>query len=99
MSDGSDLARLGLERRGEGRWSFELTSPLTRHDGKLYGGAGLAASVATIEAETGRDALWATTQFVRPAHMGDRIDSPGRELGKGPRSSEGLVTRAGGDRL
>lgn len=30
MTDGSDLAWLGLERHGEGRWSFDLTPPLSR---------------------------------------------------------------------
>ena len=99
MSDGSDLARLGLERRGEGRWSFELTSPLTRHDGKLYGGAGIAASVATIEAETGRDALWATTQFVGSADMGDRIDCHVEVLARGRRTSQVRVTGTAGDRI
>src|SRR5437660_11204543 len=99
MSDGSDFAWLGLERRGEGRWSFELTSPLTRHDGKLYGGAGIAASVATIEAETGRDALWTTTQFVGSADMGDRIDCHVEVLARGRRTSQVRVTGTVGDRI
>ena len=99
MSDGSDLAWLGLERPGEGRWSFELTSPLTRHDGKLYGGAGIAASVATIEAETGRDALWTTTQFVGSADMGERIDCHVEVLASGRRTSQVRVTGTVGDRI
>src|SRR5438874_12862131 len=91
MSDGSDIAWLGLERRGEGRWSFELTSPLSRHDGKLYGGAGIAVSVATVEAETARNALWTTTQFVGPADIGERIDCHVEVLASGRRTSQGRV--------
>ena len=34
---------LGMEQIGPGRWGFELTRPLSRFDGKLYGGTGLAA--------------------------------------------------------
>jgi hypothetical protein len=62
MTDGSDLAWLGLERQGEGRCSFELTPPLSRMDGKLYGGTGISVAVATMEAETARDTLWTTVQ-------------------------------------
>src|SRR5438270_7769635 len=99
MSDGSDLAWLGLERHGEGRWSFELTSPLTRHDGKLYGGAGIAVSVATMEAETARDALWTTTQFVGQADMGEQIDCQVEVLASGRRTSQVRVTGAVNDRI
>ena len=55
---------LGLERVESGLWEFEMTDGLSRFDGKLYGGTGLAAVTAAMEAETGRDALWATVQFV-----------------------------------
>lgn len=63
MTDGSDLAWLGLERRGDGRWSYELTPPLARTDGRPYGGTGIAVTVAAMEAETARDAVWTTVQF------------------------------------
>jgi acyl-CoA thioesterase len=99
MSDGSDIAWLGLDRRGEGRWSFELTSPLTRHDGKLYGGAGIAVSVATMEAETARDALWTTTQFVGQADMGDRINCHVETLARGRRTSQVRVTGTVNDQI
>src|SRR5437879_5929230 len=99
MAEGSDLVWLGLERPGEGRWSFELTSPLTRHDGKLYGGAGIAASVTTIEAETGRDALWTATQFVGSADMGERIDCHVEVLANGRRTSQVRVTGTVRDRI
>ena len=70
MTDGSDISWLGLEHAGSGEWSFELTPPLTRMDGKLYGGTGIAVAVATMEAETAREALWATVQFAGSADIG-----------------------------
>jgi acyl-CoA thioesterase len=98
MSDGSDLAWLGLERSGDGRWSFELTSPLTRHDGKLYGGTGIAAMVATMEAETARDALWTTVQYAGSADMGERIECHVEALATGKRTSQVRMTATVGDR-
>jgi acyl-CoA thioesterase len=92
MSDGSDLAWLGLERQREGHWSFELISPLTRHDGKLYGGAGIAVMVATMEAETGRDALWTTVQYAGTADLGQRIDCHTEVLASGRRTSQVRMT-------
>jgi acyl-CoA thioesterase II len=88
MPDGSDLEWLGLERRDHGDWSFELTSELTRHDGKLYGGTGIAVMVATMEAETGRDALWTTVQYASSADLGARINCRVEVLAAGKRTSQ-----------
>jgi acyl-CoA thioesterase len=90
---------LGLERVGPGRWAFELTSPLSRFDGKLYGGTGLAVATAGIEAETGRPTLWATVQFVASAEVGERIESHVEVLAQGRRTSQVRVTASVGDRL
>lgn len=99
MSDGSDLAWLGLERVGDGRWTFELTSGLTRHDGKLYGGTGIAVTVAAIEAETARDALWTTVQFAGSADTGERIECHVEVLANGKRTSQVRLTATVGDRV
>lgn len=99
MTDGSDLAWLGLERHGEHRWSFELTPPLSRMDGKLYGGTGIAVTVAAMEAETARDALWATTQFAGSADIGERIDVHVEPLAVGRRTTQVRVTATVGDRI
>jgi acyl-CoA thioesterase len=99
MTDGSDLAWLGLERHGERRWSFELTAPLSRMDGKLYGGTGIAVTVATMEAETARDALWVTTQFVGSADIGERIEVHVEPLAEGKRTTQVRVTATVGDRI
>jgi acyl-CoA thioesterase II len=97
--ESSDLAWLGLERHGDGRWSFELTSGLTRHDGKLYGGTGIAVMVATMEAETARAALWTTVQFASTADLGDRIDCNVEVLASGKRTAQVRMTASVGDRV
>jgi acyl-CoA thioesterase len=99
MTDGSDLAWLGLERHDEGRWSFEVTPPLQRMDGKLYGGTGIAVAVAAMEAETARDALWSTVQFVGSAEPGERVDCHVEVLASGKRTSQVRLTATAGDRL
>ena len=63
------------------------------------GGAGIAVSVATIEAETARNALWTTTQFVGSADIGERIDCDVEVLASGRRTSQVRVTGTVGDRI
>jgi acyl-CoA thioesterase len=99
MPDDSDVAWLGLERRGDRRWSFELTSGLTRHDGKLFGGTGIAVTVAAMEAETGRDALWTTVQYASSADLGARIDCSIEVLARGKRTSQLRMTATADDRV
>ena len=95
----SDLDWLGLERHGEGTWSFELTGPLSRFDGKFYGGTGIAVTTALLEAETERAALWATVQFAGSANVGDRIDCQVEVLASGRRTSQVRMTASVGDRV
>lgn len=99
MSDGIDLGWLGLERGADAGWSFELTSPLTRPDGKLYGGAGLSVMIAVTEAETDRDVLWSTVQFVGSADVGERIECQLEVLAAGRRTSQVRMTASVGDRI
>jgi acyl-CoA thioesterase len=94
-----DIAWLGLERQGEGEWSFDLTPPLSRFDGKFYGGTGIAVATAIIEAETGRSALWATVQFVGSADIGERFDCRVEVLAAGRRTSQVRMTATVGDRI
>jgi acyl-CoA thioesterase len=99
MTDGYDLAWLGLERAGDGHWSFELTPPLSRMDGKLYGGTGIAVTVAAMEAETARDTLWATVQFVGTADIGERVDCHVESLAQGRRTSQVRLTATANGRV
>lgn len=94
-----DLAWLGLERHGGGRWSFELTPPLSRLDGRFYGGTGVAVAAATMEAETGRDVLWVTVQYAATAAVGERLDCRVEVLAHGRRASQVRLTASVGDRL
>jgi acyl-CoA thioesterase len=94
-----DIAWLGLERHGEGQWSFELTPPLSRFDGKFYGGTGIAVTTAVMEAETGRDALWATVQFAGTADAGERFECRLETLAAGRRTSQLRMTATVGDRI
>ncbi|HEX7442551.1 MAG TPA: thioesterase family protein [Acidimicrobiales bacterium] len=90
---------LGLGQTAPGRWTFELTSPLARFDGKLYGGTGLAVVTAAMEAETGRGTLWSTVQFAASADVGEQIDCHVEVLANGRRTSQVRVTATVGDRL
>jgi acyl-CoA thioesterase-2 len=52
-----------------------------------------------MEAETARDALWATVQFAGSADMGERIDCHVEVLAQGKRTSQVRVTATVGDRV
>lgn len=83
---------LGLEPIHEGRTGFVLTAPLVRFDGQLFGGTGLAVVVEAMQSATGRDAVWATVQFVDTAAQGERIDLEVVELARGGTTSQLQVT-------
>ena len=90
---------LGLEHTAPGRWSFELTGGLSRFDGKLYGGTGLAVATAVIQRETDRPVLWASVQFVTSADLGERVECRVDVLAHGRRTSQVQVTAAVGERV
>lgn len=90
---------LGLDPMTDGRTSFVLTAPLVRFDQQLYGGTGLAVVVAAMEASTGRDAVWATVQFVGSAAEGERIEVVTEELAHGGTTSQVRVTATVGGRV
>jgi acyl-CoA thioesterase II len=88
-----------LEPIGDDHYGLELTSDLARFDGRLFGGAGLAASVAAMEAATGRGALWTTVQFVGQAEIGDHIDLHTEVLAQGFNTSQARVTGTTGEEI
>jgi acyl-CoA thioesterase len=98
-SPAADLAFLGLRLDRSGRGSFEVTVPLTRMDGRLYGGTAGAVATAAAEAVTGRRGLWTTVQFISHAELGDAIEVRVEVLARGRRTSQVRVTAGIGDRV
>ena len=88
-----------LHEGPDGHYGLDLTAELARFDGRLFGGAGLAASVAAMEALSGRGALWVTAQFVGQADMGERIDCHAEVLAEGRNVTQARVTATVGDRI
>jgi len=55
-------------------WRLPVTRDVCGGRDSIYGGCGLAASIEAAERHTGRPAVWATCQFLRPAHVGSTVD-------------------------
>lgn len=100
LSRGFDDRLLGIDLDlTHDRAALVLTPNLCRPDGKLYGGTALAAALAVMEGVTGRQALWATVQFVASAKLGDTLDIDIEHAAAGS-SADQLILRAGvGGRL
>jgi acyl-CoA thioesterase len=93
-----DLELLGLDVDPEGGTArFTIGPGLVRHDGALYGGTGLAVSVAVMEAVTQRDALWATTQFVSQPMLGTEVVVTAERLAIGKKAAQVQVRATAGD--
>ncbi|EIV91119.1 acyl-CoA thioesterase II [Frankia sp. QA3] len=74
--DATSLAELlGLTvDPGEYRGRFVADAHLLNTRGTLWGGCGLAAAIAFVQACGGRDCLWAHTQFLAPVHAGEEVE-------------------------
>jgi acyl-CoA thioesterase len=94
----SDVDLFGLAVAGDGQsGDFVLDSGLVRHDGALYGGTGLAVSIAAMEAATERHVLWCSTQFVSQPFRGDTITWEVERLAVGKRAAQLLVRASAND--
>lgn len=95
-----DLAFFGLVPHGAGRWTFELTTLLSRPiDGRLFGGTALAVSILLGEVETDRPGLWSTTQFIDGSTaIGDELECRVEVLASGFRTAQVRVRGFQGDR-
>jgi acyl-CoA thioesterase len=56
------------------RWFFKVVPTLSTGGGFLFGGCGLGAAIAALEATTGRPLVWATAQFLSYAPPGSVVD-------------------------
>ena len=83
---------LHFEDGDPSRSSFLLEPPLLRHDGTLYGGTAIAASILAMEHATKRGVLWVTTQFVAPSPSGHVLELQCDTLAAGKRIAQVRVT-------
>ena len=66
---------LGLEQsHNPFRWSMELKPHLLTGGGFLFGGCGLGAAISALEATTDRRVIWATSQCLSYARVGEFLD-------------------------
>ncbi len=66
---------LGLEQsHNPFRWSMELKPHLLTGGGFLFGGCGLGAAISALEATTDRRVIWATSQYLSYARVGEFLD-------------------------
>jgi len=94
----TDAGFLGLARDDTpGRFRFTVDDRLARLDGRLYGGAAIAVSIAAAEEVSDRHALWMTTQFVSTVGHGAEVSVTAEVLAHGKRTNQMRVTGTGPD--
>jgi len=67
-------AFLGLEQHGNTAFSLSVVPRVTTSGGFLFGGAGLGAGIAALEAVSQRRCTWATAQYLSYARRDERVD-------------------------
>ena len=66
---------LGLEpTHNPFRWKLPVTVGISAGGAFLFGGSGLAAAIAAMEATSGRECVWATAQYLSYATPGEVVD-------------------------
>jgi len=66
---------LGLRATSDPRrWVLPIVRSICTRQNFLFGGCGLGAAVAALEAATGRSLVWATAQYLSYAHPPDQLD-------------------------
>jgi acyl-CoA thioesterase len=94
-----DAELLGVDEDDDGGLSFPVVEHLCRTDGRVYGGAALAAAIAASEHVTGRVALWSSTQLVGTAALGEIIQLKAEVVASGRSVDQTAVRGVVGDRL
>ncbi|WP_436794607.1 acyl-CoA thioesterase [Actinospongicola halichondriae] len=89
----------GLQRDPDGSFVLVVDESLVRGDGRLFGGAGAAASVVAVEAATDGRLVWLTVQFISSAEVGDQINLRVDPLASGRRTNQVRLTALAGDQV
>jgi acyl-CoA thioesterase II len=79
------------------RWRFPLHPGVMTARGALYGGAGLAAVIAALEATTGRPLVWATAQYLSFVRTRATLDVELQLPVEGTRTTQARGTLRRGD--
>lgn len=90
---------LGSRRVDQRRWQVPVTRGLIVPHGGLYGGAGLAAVIAAMEAATDRPLRWVTCQFSSSATVGETLDVEVSVDRRGHRISQAGAVASVGERV
>ena len=66
---------LGLEpTHNRFRWKLPVTAGICTGGDFMFGGAGIGAAIAALEATSGRETIWATAQYLSFARPGEFVD-------------------------
>jgi acyl-CoA thioesterase II len=95
----ADHEFLGSRRVDDRRWQVPVVGGLVVPHGGLYGGAGLAAVIAAMEAATDRPLRWVTSQFVSTATVGETLEVEVSVDKQGKRISQASAVARVGDRV
>ncbi len=79
------------------RWYLPVTPKVSVRSKFLFGGAGLGAATAALEATTGRPVVWATAQYLSYAQVGSVMDLDVTVSVSGRRTSQARVIGHVGD--
>jgi len=80
------------------RWSMEITPQVCTMGGFLFGGCGLGAAISALEATSGRQTVWATSQYLNFARPGEVMDVDVTLAVTGHQISQGRVVCHVGNR-
>lgn len=80
------------------RWFLPITEGIATRERFLFGGCGLGASVAAMEAVCGRPVVWATAQYLSFAMVDSIMDLDVTIAVSGKRTSQARVVGKVGDR-
>lgn len=91
----SEQARrwLGLDStHNPHRWILPVTPGISTGHRFLFGGCGLGAAIAALEATTGRPVVWATAQYLSYAPVGEVLDIDVVVAVEGRKTTQARVT-------
>ena len=89
---------LGLEPTEQpDHWRLPITPHICSGIGALFGGCGLGAAIAALEAQSGRDVVWVTVQYLNFASPPSILELRVDEEVRGRQMSQSILKATNGD--